>query len=297
VRIVSLVPSATEIVAELGLASSLVGRSAECTYPREALAAPVVTASRVDTASLASAAIDRSIRDAIADGQPLYAIDGELLERLDPDVILTQDLCEVCAVSTGEVTRLCDVRAETVALDPRTLGEVEESIRTLGTVLGVLEQGVAVATRMHETIERVERSVEACGRPLVFMAEWLDPPFASGHWVPEMVACAGGQEILGQPGERSFGTSWDRVRAGEPDVVVLAPCGFDLERTLSEARALPLIPGRIVAVDGDAYYSRPGPRLADGVRQLGHLLHPDQVPDPELPERELETSAGQVTTR
>jgi iron complex transport system substrate-binding protein len=291
-RIVSLVPSATEIVAELGLAGRLVGRSAECTYPPEVLSAPVVTASRVDPATLESAAIDAAVREALADGRPLYELDADLLERLRPDVIVTQDLCEVCAVSRGEVERLCAVPAEIVALDPRTLADVEASVRELARLLGVPARGEEVAAGMRGRIESVRRAVAARPRRAVFVAEWLDPPYAAGHWVPEMVEAAGGRELLGRGGERSFRTSWEAVRAAAPELVLLAPCGFDLERTVAEARALPALPARAVAVDGEAFFSRPGPRLADGVALLGHLLHPDVVPDPGLPARELEAAVA-----
>jgi iron complex transport system substrate-binding protein len=287
VRIVSLVPSATEIIAALGLADNLVGRSHECNYPAEVQAVPVVSASRIDTSRMASATIDRAVREALADGRPLYAVDAGLLERLAPDVIVTQDLCEVCAVSSGEVKRVSHIDVETVSLDPRDLEEIEESIRTLARHLDAAARGEQLAQAMHHRIDHVHQLVRGLPRQRVFVAEWLDPPFAAGHWVPEMVDIAGGDEVLGRPRERSYETTWGAVAAAAPQIVVLAPCGFDLERTVSEAGSVPALSARVVAVDGDAAYSRPGPRVAEGVAQLAHLLHPDDVEAPELPSREL----------
>jgi iron complex transport system substrate-binding protein len=288
VRIVSLVPSATEIIAALGLAGQLVGRSHECNYPPEVLSAPVVSASRIDTSAIPSAQIDRAVRDALEDGRPLYAIDAELLESLAPDLIVTQDLCEVCAVPSGEVKRLVHVDVETISLDPRDLTEIEESIRTIARHLHAAGLGELLAQDMHNRIDDVRQIVRGLPRPRVFVAEWLDPPFAAGHWVPEMVSLAGGEEVLGRPRERSFETTWEAVKTAAPQLIVLAPCGFDLERTVSEAGSVPPMGARVVAVDGDAAYSRPGPRVAEGVAQLAHLLHPDEVAAPALPLRELD---------
>jgi iron complex transport system substrate-binding protein len=287
VRVVSLVPSATEIIAALGLAECVVGRSHECNYPGEVQAAPIVSASRIDTASIPSAQIDRAVRDALADGRPLYGVDAELLERLAPDLIVTQDLCEVCAVPSGEVRRVARLDVETISLDPRDLSEIEASIRTLAARLGAPGPGEHLAEAMHARIEGVRDAVRGLARPRTFVAEWLDPPFAAGHWVPEMVALAGGEEVLGRARERSYATSWDAVAAARPELLVLAPCGFDLERTVSEAGGVPAMGARVVAVDGDAAYSRPGPRVAEGVVQLAHLLHPEAVAAPSLPVRQV----------
>jgi len=286
-RVVSLVPSATEIIAALGLAGNLVGRSHECNYPSEVEAVPVVSASRIDTEQLGSADIDSAVRDALSDGRPLYEVDAELLEQLAPDLIVTQDLCEVCAVSSGEVKRVSRIDVETVSLDPRDLEEIEDSIRTLARHLHAAAQGERLAQAFHHRIDFVHQLVRGLPRQRVFVAEWLDPPFAAGHWVPEMVDLAGGDEVLGRPRERSFATTWDAVREAAPQLIVLAPCGFDLERTVSEAGAVPAMGARVIAVDGDAAYSRPGPRVAEGVAQLAHLLHPDDVEAPALPMREL----------
>jgi iron complex transport system substrate-binding protein len=285
-RICSLLPSATEIVASLGLIESLVAVSEECDWPREVRALPVVTASRVDATRLSSFDIDRAVRAAVGDGRPLYAIDRELLEALEPDLILTQNLCAVCAVSAERVDELCATEAEVVALDAHTLAEIEERIVSLADLLGVSARGRAVVDEMQARVAAVgERVGEAAPRP-VFVAEWLDPPYAAGHWVPEMVALAGGHDVLGRAGAPSYPTSWETVREQGPELVVVAPCGFDHTRAAREAR-LPPLHCRAVAVDSNAYYARPGPRVADGMAQLAFLIHPELVADPGLPYIEL----------
>jgi iron complex transport system substrate-binding protein len=285
-RICSLLPSATEIVGSLGLTDSLVAVSEECDWPPDVRALPVVTASRVDTGRLSGLEIDRAVREAVGDGRPLYAIDRDLLEELEPDLILTQNLCAVCAVSAGVVDELCATDAEVVALDAHTLAEIEERIVALADLLGVPTRGRAVVDRMEATIAETREQVAEAPTPPVFVAEWLEPPYVAGHWIPEMVALAGGREVLGQAGAPSFPTSWDVVAEQRPELVVVAPCGFDHRRAADEA----IIPGldcRAVAVDSNAYYARPAPRVADGVTQLAFLIHPDLVDDPGLPYVEL----------
>jgi iron complex transport system substrate-binding protein len=286
VRICSLLPSATEIVASLGLLESLVAVSEECDWPTEVRELPVVTASRVDTNRLSSLEIDEAVRAAVADGRQLYAIDRELLEALKPDLILTQNLCAVCAVSAGNVGELCATDGQVVALDARTLAEVEERILSLAELLGVPGRGRAVVAEMEAKICTVrQRVAEAPQRP-VFVAEWLDPPYAAGHWIPEMVALAGGRDVLGRAGAPSYPTSWKAVREQQPELVVVAPCGFDHIRAAREAGSV-LFGCRAVAVDSNAYYARPAPRLADGTAQLAFLIHPDLADDPGLPLVEL----------
>jgi iron complex transport system substrate-binding protein len=276
-RIVSLLPSATEIVAGLGLADLLVGRSAECDWPEQVCELPVVTAARVDTAAMDAAQIDGAVRAALLEGRSLYAIDEQVLAELEPDLIITQDLCRVCAVSTDEVSQLRTVDAEVISLDPRTIGEIEASVRLLADRLdscraGSCERGVDLVSAMRRTIIAAMGAV--AGRPTrpVFVAEWLDPPFASGHWVPEMVDLAGGRDVLGRPGQPSYATTWDQVAAAGPELIVAAPCGFDRERAAADAAAMTL-PAPHVAVDANAYFSRPSPRVAEGVRQLAEILH------------------------
>jgi iron complex transport system substrate-binding protein len=271
-------------VALLGEAAQLVGVSEECDWPPGVRGLPVVTASRVHSAELSSVEIDAAVRVAVGDGRSLYAVDAELLDELRPDLVITQDLCSVCAVSSDDVMRLSDV--ETLSLNPRTLEEIAQSVEVVAARLGVPERGVAVARAMREGIATARAQVAGLPRRRIFVAEWLDPPFASGHWVPELVAAAGGEEVLGRAGEASFKTSWEAVRAAVPELIVLAPCGFDARRGAQEAARLDL-PAPAVAVDANAYYSRPSPRVVEGVRQLAHLLHPDVAPDPGLPLVEL----------
>jgi iron complex transport system substrate-binding protein len=285
-RICSLLPSATEIVADLGLVESLVGISEECDWPPEVRGLPVVTASRIDTRRLSSLQIDRAVREAIGERHPLYAIDRELLETLHPDLILTQNLCTVCAVSADNLNELCATDAEVVALDAHTLAEIEERIVSLAGLLGVLARGRRVVDEMEAKIAGVRARVADAPTRLVFVAEWLEPPYAAGHWIPEMVKIAGGRDVLGQAGAPSYPTSWETVLNERPELVVVAPCGFDHERAAREATLLPLA-CRAVAVDSNAYYARPAPRLADGIAQLAFLIHPDLVDDPGLPYVEL----------
>jgi iron complex transport system substrate-binding protein len=282
VRICSFLPSATEIIAELGLIDSLVGVSEECRWPTDVVGLPVVTAARIDPSELSSLEIDSAVRAALRAGESLYAVDADLVNELAPDVIVTQDLCAVCAVSSGELASACPVGAEIVSLDPRTYGEVAASIELLAAKLGVPDRGRAIAHRMSATAESVADAVRGLPRRRVFFAEWLDPPFCAGHWLPEMIELAGGEDVLGHSGEPSFATTWETVFESEPELVVVGPCGFDADAAARRADGVEWsVPA--VVVDGDAYYSRPGPRLADGVRQLAHLFHPDAVPDPGLP--------------
>jgi iron complex transport system substrate-binding protein len=288
-RIVSLLPSATEIVAALGLADSLVGRSNECTYPPEIVDRPVVTAARIDPRALDSLEIDRQVRASIADGRSLYSVDANVMDALRPDVIVTQDLCAVCAVSSGELATACPTGAEVISLDPSSLDDVIGSIEELATRLGVPERGRSLAAEMRSTIDEVRRATAGAPRPRTFVAEWIDPPFVPGHWLPEMIEAAGGDPVLAERARPSHPTAWQAVREAEPEVVVIAPCGFDADEAARRARSVSgdLPTARIVVVDGDGYYSRPGPRLAGGVQQLGHLLHPELVPDSGLPLIEL----------
>jgi iron complex transport system substrate-binding protein len=288
-RICSLLPSATEIVAKLGLVDSLVAVSEECDWPPEVRDLPVVTASRVDTRQLSSLEIERAVRQEVSDGRPLYAIDADLLERLKPDLILTQDLCAVCAVSSDTVGELCATDAEVVALDAHTLAEIETRIVWLGELLGVPARGRVVVDEMEATIARVSERVAGIPRRRIFVAEWLEPPYVAGHWIPEMVALAGGRDVLGRAGTASYPTSWERVLERRPELVVVAPCGFDHERAAREA-SLPPLGCPAVAVDSNSYYARPAPRLADGVTQLAFLMHPEHVDDPGLPYIELARS-------
>ena len=290
-RICSLLPSATEIVADLGLVDSLVGVSEECRWPAEVVGKPIVTAPRVHMADLSSVEIDATVRASLGASGSLYAVDAGLLESLAPDLIVTQDLCPVCAVSSGDLASACVVTAEVVSLDPMRLDEVAGSVELLAQRLGVAERGAEVAGEMHAALAELGAATAGAQRRRIFVAEWIDPPFTAGHWVPEMVALAGGLDVLGRAGERSERTKWDAVLAEEPELVVIAACGFDADEALRRSEGLEL-PVPAIVVDGDSYFSRPAPRLADGARQLGHLLHPELVPDPRLPQHRLAALAS-----
>ncbi len=249
-------------------------------------ALPVVTAARIDSDELRSRDIDAAVRDAVMGGASLYALDDALIRELAPDLVITQDLCHVCAVSSEDVTRVRSLDADVLALDPRTLAEVAESVRAVAGRLGVAGRGEVVASEMEGRIAAAAQAVAGAERVPVFVAEWLDPPFAAGHWLPEMVAAAGGADVLGGAGRPSFPTTWDEVFAARPRVIVAAACGFDAARIAEEAAAMEF-PCRTVAVDANARYSRPAPRLAEGVEQLAYLLHPGLAPDPGLPSIEI----------
>ncbi len=270
------------MIVELGFLDELVGVSAECRWPPVVVGKPVVTGARFDSAGLGDLAIDQTVRRAVAAGSQLYLVDEALLVELAPDVIVTQDLCTVCAVSSGEVRALCSPGTELISLDPRTLDDVAASVLTLGAALDAEAEAGAIASRMGETIAAVAATVAGLPRRRVFFAEWIRPPFTAGHWLPEMIALAGGEDVLGVAGLPSRETSWDEVFALAPELVIVGPCGFDEREAVVRAAGI-RFPCPAVAVDGDSYYSRPSPRLADGVRQLAHLLHPDAVADPCLP--------------
>jgi iron complex transport system substrate-binding protein len=281
-RICSLLPSATEIISQLGALESLVGVSEECRWPPEVVGKPVVTAARIDLAGLSSIEIDRTVRDAVTEGRSLYAVDAELIEQLAPDLIVTQDLCAVCAVSGDELASACPVDAKVLSLDPRTLDEVAESVHTLAAALERVERGREIVSRMWQTIDAAAAAVRGLPRKRVFFAEWVDPPFCAGHWLPEMIGLAGGSDVLGRAGRPSHATTWDVVAAARPDLVIVGPCGFGADEAAAAAAELSLdCPA--IAVDADGYYVRPAPRLAQGVAQLAHLFHPEHAPDPGLP--------------
>jgi iron complex transport system substrate-binding protein len=294
VRICSLVPAATEILFALGLGDRLVGVTHECDWPPEAEELPKVTASLLDTAELTSAEIDGAVATAAQEGRPLYAVDEEIWAEIDADVVVAQELCEVCAVSTDALDEIVAARAvdvEIIAFSPSTLDEVLASIVGLGVRLGAESPADEVTGGMRRRFDRVRAALaDVETSPRVFVAEWLDPPFAAGHWVPDMVTLAGGTEVAATAGEPSYRMRWTDVATLEPDVVVLAPCGFDLDRTLSELVTLDLSANllgtparheaRVFAVDANAHFSRPAPRLADGVELLAYLLHPEAYSDP-----------------
>jgi iron complex transport system substrate-binding protein len=287
VRIASLVPSSTEMLFALGLGDAVVGVTHECDYPPEARELPVLTRSIIPE-GLLPAEIDRAVAERAERGESLYELDSFALEELEPDLIVTQAVCEVCAVSFDDVRAIAQElpgQPRVLSLDPSTLGEVLDGARALGDATGAAAAAAELLRDAAGRIDRVRRAVAGAERPRVAALEWLDPPWVGGHWVPQMIELAGGQDLHGLPGERSERTSWEALRAGRPELVVTMPCGYDTQRAYAEAVAsadalASLDARRVVAVDASAYFSRPGPRLVDGVELLAHLLHPDRVGAP-----------------
>ena len=292
-RIVSLLASATEIVCELGLEDALVGISHECDHPSRVLDRPRVSRPRFDPEGMESGEIDRAVRGAMAEHGSVYEIDGDRLEALAPDLVLTQAVCEVCAVPTSGVRELAADRgldAEVVSLDAHTLEEILDSVVQVGRAAGVGERARGRRAELGGRLEAVREAVAGASRPRVLALEWLDPPFAPGHWVPEMVEAAGAEDLVGRPGERSREMAWEELEGLDPDALAVMPCGFGVEEAREDAdrhaprlrRVAPraLEEGRAWVVDASSYFNRSGPRVVDGVEILAGLLHPDRLPAP-----------------
>jgi iron complex transport system substrate-binding protein len=287
-RIVSLLPSATEIVYALGLEGHLVGVTDECDWPPQARTVQVVSRSALP-AAVDPAEIDRLVSASIGGGQPIYRLDTDAIRDLRPDLVLSQDLCAVCAVPSGHVNQALDVlgcRAEVVSLDPSSLDEVLDGVLQVGKAVGVPERAEEVVAGLRDRLASVHAAVEGLERPRVFALEWGDPPFNGGHWVPEMLAVAGAEAVLACPGAPSVRVTWVQIEAAAPQVVVFMPCGYGLQAAVEEASRTLLARAElagveaIVAVDASAYCSRPGPRLVDGVEILAATLHPGRLPPP-----------------
>jgi iron complex transport system substrate-binding protein len=286
-RIASLVPSATEILYALGLGDSVVGVTHECDYPPEAVDKQHLTRS-VIPAGLPAAEIDREVRERTERGEAIYELDAERLRALEPDLIVTQQVCEVCAVSYDDVTKVARTipsDPSVLSLDPSTIGEVLADVRTLAAAADAGEAGERLLAEAADRLDRVQAAVDGAERPRVLALEWLDPPYAGGHWVPQMIELAGGEDALGLAGEKSTTFDWTEAEAARPDVAVAMPCGYGAERAAEETRPfLERIAAtgarRVVAVDASSYFSRPGSRLVDGVELLAHVLHPDRVEAP-----------------
>jgi iron complex transport system substrate-binding protein len=286
-RIVSLVPSATETLFALGLGDQVAAVTHECDFPADARNLPKVTRDVIGP-GLAPDAIDRAVRELTEQGRSIYELDGVGLRDLKPDLIVTQALCSVCAVSVDDVRALAaemDPVPQIVSLDPHTLGEVLGDVRTLAQATGVKDAAVDLVQDAAARIDRVRVAVAEAPKVRVAMLEWLDPVFVGGHWVPQLVEYAGGIDPLGLAGEPSAQRTWEEVAATRPEVVIVAPCGYDVARGLAEARDYAadlraLGAERIVVADASAWFSRPGPRLVEGLEWLGHALHPDLVPAP-----------------
>ena len=284
-RLVSLLPSATEIVYALGLDDQLVGVTFECDEPPAARVDKTVVVGGRDTRGMTPGDIDRYVKEQLASGGDLYTLHSDALAQLRPDLILTQDLCRVCALPSGHVSDALDYlgcRADVLSLDPYSLDEVFDTILAVGTRTGVADRARDLVAALRTRLATVTAAVGGRPRSRVAVVEWVDPPFPGGHWVPDMVAAAGGEPVAGRPGQRSVETTWDDFAAARPDLVIVAPCGFHLDGAAAQARRvtahLPGVP--VWAIDGDSLVVRPGPRLVDGVETIAAILHPDALGAP-----------------
>jgi iron complex transport system substrate-binding protein len=285
-RIVSLVPSATEMLFALGLGDEVTAVTHECDHPPEARERPRITRDVIGP-GLTAREIDTAVRELTKEGRAIYELDEHALERLQPDLIVTQALCAVCAVSYDDVKAVAerlDSKPQVISLDPHTLGEMLGDIRVLAQAADAKDAGVDLVQDAATRIDRVRLAVRAAAPVAVAALEWLDPVFTAGHWTPQMIEYAGGLDVLGLTGEHSERRDWDEVAAARPEVVVVMPCGYGAERAADEAYEYAdeleaLGAKRVVAVDAAAYFSRPGPRLVDGLELMAHILHPDRLPD------------------
>ncbi len=294
-RIVSFLPSATEIACALGLADSLVGITHECDYPPEIRNKPVVVRNVLPIEQMSQSEIDRAVVERMHEGQSLYQIDEELLRRLEPDLILTQNLCQVCAPSGNEVSQVLKTLApapDILWLTPQSLNEIFDNVRELGAATGRVKEAEQLIANCEMRLAQLSARLELITeQPRVFCMEWLDPVFASGHWVPELVKLAGGVDVLGRERGESVRVPWEEVVAAAPEIVVIMPCGFNLEQTMKQiwsvfgfqkseaARRFFELPavrnGRVYAVDANSYFARPGPRVVEGAELLARLIHPE----------------------
>jgi iron complex transport system substrate-binding protein len=294
-RIVSLLPSATEIVCALGLEEALVGVTHECDYPATVTGLPRLTASRISHETMTSAEIDHAVRSQLDGHGSIYELDEARMRALRPDLILTQELCEVCAVSYKQVeraARMFETDVRVVSLEPNTIEDIFENLKTVGQLTGRAAQADELVSHLRSRLDRVAAALEGVEkRPRTLMLEWLEPAFAPGHWVPEQVMIAGGDHAFGRKGQSSVTTTAEEIRAYAPEAVVLIPCGYykeDILRQLPQARLpegwdeLPAVrAGEVWAVDATSYFSRPGPRVVDGVEILARILHPEVFGAPE----------------
>ncbi len=293
-RIVSLVPSATEMLFALGVGDEVIGVTHECDHPPETQDLPKITRDVIGP-GLPPGEIDRAVRELTAAGRSIYALDEPALRALAPDLIVTQALCAVCAVSYDDVRALAkrmDPVPQVGCLDRHTLGEMLGAVRTLAQATDAKDAGVDLIQRAARRIDAVRLATRTVTPVPVAALEWLDPVFVAGHWTPQLIEFAGGFDVLGLPGEPSETRTWAEVAAAQPEVVVVMPCGYDAGRALAEAEAYGdelagLGARRVVAVDAAAYFSRPGPRLVDGLELLAHILHPDRVREPGAEELEV----------
>jgi iron complex transport system substrate-binding protein len=280
-RIVSLVPHATELLFALGLGDDVVGVTHECDYPPATQTLAHVTRD-VLASGLSAAEIDAAVRERTLSGEAIYELDRDQLAALEPELIVTQALCPVCAVSYEEVADVAKTlpsAPRVIALDPKTLGETLGDVRTVAQATGQRDAGEALVHAAAARIDRVRLAVRGLRRPRVAALEWLDPVFVAGHWTPQLIELAGGEDVLGLPGEPSRTVSWEELAAARPEILVVMPCGYDQPRAQAEADAYArelagVEAERVVAVNASAYFSRPGPRLIDGLEALARILHP-----------------------
>jgi iron complex transport system substrate-binding protein len=285
VRIISLVPAATELLFALGLGDDIVGVTHECDYPAHAQRLPKITRA-VLPAGLSPAEIDVAVKQRTLAGEAIYELDADGLAALEPDLIVTQALCAVCAVSYDDVQAIAgelDTQPLVVSLDPHTVGEILGDARTLAQATDTKDAAVDLVREASARIDRIRVLTRGARRPRVAALEWLDPPFAAGHWTPQLIEFAGGDDVLGFAGEPSEEVTWEAVAAVAPDIVIVMPCGYDAEIAHREAemhrdQLAAVGAGEVVAVDASAYFSRPGPRVVDGLELLAHILHPELVP-------------------
>jgi iron complex transport system substrate-binding protein len=284
-RIVSLVPHATELLFALGLGDEVIAVTHECDHPARALELPRITRD-VLPAHLSAVEIDAAVRAHTDNGEAIYELDEQLLAELEPDLIVTQALCPVCAVSYDDVSALAaelPSRPRVIALDPHTIGESLADTRTIAQATGRRDEAITLVASSSRRVDVVRLAVRGAPTPRVLALEWLDPVYVAGHWTPQMIEWAGGVDVLGFPGENSERHAWEILKASAPEIVILMPCGYDAARAREEGlahtdRLASLGARRVVAVDAAAYFSRPGPRLIDGLELLAHILHPDRVP-------------------
>ncbi len=281
-RIVSFLPSATEIAYTLGAGADLVGRSHECDFPPEVKSLPIVSKPALPIESMSQAEIDQAVAAHLASGRSLYEVDEILLRELNPEVVFTQDLCQVCAPSGTELSRALKTlpaNPEVLWLTPRNLEGIDDNIRDVGRVANRSREADALIEQNHQRIDAVRDAVRGAERRRVVFLEWTDPPFCPGHWVPEMIDIAGGIDPNGRAGEESVRLTWDMVAEADPEMVIVAPCGYGIEQASNTARDIPYAgKARVIAVDANAYFARPGPRVAEGIELLAHLFHPDRFP-------------------
>jgi iron complex transport system substrate-binding protein len=284
-RIVSLVPHATELLFELGVGEDVVGVTHECDFPDRAQELQPVTRDVLPT-GLSPAEIDAAVRARTEAGESIYELDEDSLRELEPDLIVTQALCHVCAVSVDEVQALATTLPgppRVISLDPKTYGETLGDVRTIAQATDSRDAALDLIARTARRADVVRLAVRGAPRPRVAALEWLDPVFVGGHWVPQLIEMAGGEDVLGFAGEPSRQATWEEVAAAHPEVVVVMPCGYDAARAQAEAQDYAdelrsLGADQVYAVNASAYFSRPGPRLIDGIELMAHILHPDRVP-------------------